>query len=61
MKKSELIRFLKEHGCRKLGEGTRHEIWGNTANGNQFPVSRAPHDVPRPVFHRILREAGLKE
>ena len=60
MKKAELVKYLKEHGCKKIGEGGKHETWLNTANNIQFPISRAPGDVPKPVFHRILREAGLK-
>jgi len=39
MKQKELRRLLREHVCRFLREGGRHEIWVNR-QGDRFPVPR---------------------
>lgn len=40
MSRADLIRHLREHGCRLLREGRAHSVWVNPANGRQSTVPR---------------------
>lgn len=46
MKRSDLIRHLREHGCELLRKGGRHSIWWN-------PTTKKKSAIPR---HREIRE-----
>ncbi|HNW94225.1 MAG TPA: type II toxin-antitoxin system HicA family toxin, partial [bacterium] len=40
MKRHELLRYLKAHGCELLREGTRHTVYWNPANRQTSTVPR---------------------
>jgi predicted RNA binding protein YcfA (HicA-like mRNA interferase family) len=40
LKRSELVRHLKEQGCQDIRQGGRHEVWLNPANGKTTAVPR---------------------
>jgi len=40
VKRVDLIRHLKDHGCELLREGGKHSFWINTVNGKRSPVPR---------------------
>lgn len=40
MKRVELIKHLKRHGCCKLREGANHSVWYNPASNRQTAVPR---------------------
>ena len=40
MKRRDLLRHLRQHGCRFVREGSDHSIWQNPVNGNRSAVPR---------------------
>lgn len=42
MKRTDLERHLRSHGCVVHREGGRHQIWINPANRQTAPVPRHP-------------------
>jgi mRNA interferase HicA len=40
MKRRQLLRHLKKHGCVVIREGANHTIYENPANGRRVPVGR---------------------
>lgn len=60
MKWSELEKYLKEHGCRQISEGGRHERWLGV-NGKTFPFERhGSKEAGKGIVNKILKQAGLK-
>lgn len=61
MKRSELLKILKKHGCRFYKEGSNHERWLNPS-GKQFTVPRhSGQDIPKGLAEGILKQAGIKK
>ena len=61
MKRSELIKILKNFGCYLVREGTNHEIWHSNITGKDFPVWRhSGKEIPTGTLRNIFREAGIK-
>jgi predicted RNA binding protein YcfA (HicA-like mRNA interferase family) len=40
VKRRDLLRHLREHGCRFVREGADHSVWENPATGNRVTVPR---------------------
>jgi mRNA interferase HicA len=40
MKRTALLRHLRQHGCHLKREGRSHSLWTNPANGNVEAVPR---------------------
>jgi predicted RNA binding protein YcfA (HicA-like mRNA interferase family) len=40
MKKRDLERHLREHGCYLVRQGGKHEIWQNPATNETAPIPR---------------------
>ena len=60
MKRRELLRHIKNHGCEFVREGREHTIYENPANGKRVPVPR--HREIADVFARaICRQLGVPE
>jgi len=60
MKYSELKEILKQHGCYKSDEGSKHEKWYGPLTGGYFPIARHDgEDVRRGTYHAILKQAGI--
>ena len=61
MKYSELKNILRENGCYKQSEGTRHENWFSPETNKIFQIGRHnTEDVKKGILSKILRDAGLK-
>ena len=61
MKYSELKSLLKENGCCKQSEGTRHENWHSPKTNKIFQIGRHnTEDVKKGILNKILKDAGLK-
>jgi predicted RNA binding protein YcfA (HicA-like mRNA interferase family) len=61
MKYSELKKMLKQNGCYKESEGSRHENWYSPKSDKIFQVGRHnTQDVKKGTLNRILSDAGLK-
>ncbi|MBQ7150775.1 MAG: type II toxin-antitoxin system HicA family toxin [Synergistaceae bacterium] len=61
MKRSELIKLLKKHGCYFLEEGTRHELWRSEITGKNFVIWRhTGSEIPTGTLRKILKEAGIR-
>lgn len=60
MKRSELLKILKSHGCKFLEDAANHEKWLN-AKGEKFSVPRHnAKDLPKYLVNDILKQAGIK-
>ena len=61
MKRSELIKILKKHGCQFLRHGSGHDIWINPSE-KQFSVPRhSGQDLPKYLAEDIFEQAGIKK
>ncbi len=58
MKKRELERHLKEHGCALVREGANHEMWQNQATGQRTTVPR-DGEIKTPTARGICRQLGV--
>jgi mRNA interferase HicA len=58
VKRSELIRYLKQHGCQLLREGKRHSIWHNPRLKQQSTVPRHT-EINDITAKAICRDLGV--
>lgn len=59
MKRRELERHLRAHGCRQIDEGGRHSRWAGPA-GARSVVPRH-REVPYVLARKICRQLGVEE
>ena len=58
MKRSELLRHLRENGCLMLREGARHSWWHNPAQNKRSAVPR--HTEIRDILVlKICKDLGV--
>ena len=55
MKKSELIKLLKDAGCVLERNGKKHDIWKNPKTGCITSVPRHAKEVPTGTANSILK------
>jgi hypothetical protein len=60
VKREDLLRHLRRHGCRPLREGRGHSVWVNPANGHQASVPRH-REVNDYTARSICRQLGIPE
>lgn len=60
MKRGDLIRHLRRHGCYLKREGRAHSLWCNPATGAVESIPRHS-EVPNHLVRRILRNLSLPE
>lgn len=60
MKRSSLLRHLRQHGCVLKREGASHSLWTNPANGAVEAVPRHT-EIPNVLAKRICRNLGIPE
>lgn len=60
MKKFDLERHLRRHGCRIDRDRGKHTVWINPANGQKAPVPRH-REIPNPTARDICRLLGISE
>jgi mRNA interferase HicA len=58
MKREELLRQLRRHGCMMLREGARHSWWYNPGRNRRsaIPRYREIHDL---LARKICRDLGV--
>ena len=59
MKTSELIKLLKRAQCRRIRNGSRHDIWYSPMTNREFPVPRHKAEIPTGTLLHILHDAGI--
>lgn len=60
MKRRDLVRHLRRHGCVLVREGSDHTIYENPANGRRAPVPRH-REIPDHTARAICRQLGVPE
>lgn len=53
MKRSELVKILKKHGC-------NHDKFYSPLTGKTFPVWRHAKDIPPGTARAIFKQAGIE-
>ncbi|EFO80393.1 hypothetical protein OSCT_1752 [Oscillochloris trichoides DG-6] len=60
MKRTDLIRYLKQHGCELRREGGSHSIYENPAKGLRTPVPRH-REIADLLAKKICRDLEVPE
>jgi hypothetical protein len=58
MKRKDLLKHLKRHGCRLLREGKAHSIWENPVEKLRTPVPRH-REINEYLAHGICEQLGV--
>jgi len=58
MKRRDLLRHLRQHGCRFVREGAEHSIWENPATRRRTSVPRH-REIPNYTAARICKQLGI--
>jgi mRNA interferase HicA len=58
MKRRELLRHLRVHGCQLLREGARHSWWHNPGLNKRSAVPRH-NDIDEDLARKICRDLGV--
>jgi len=58
MKRRELERHMRSHGCALLREGAKHSVYTNLQNGNDATIPRHTEIWPGMV-NAICRQLGI--
>jgi mRNA interferase HicA len=58
MKRRDLLRHLRKHGCRFVREGWEHSIWENPVTGRRTSVPRH-REIPDYTAARICKQLGI--
>ncbi|MEO6193612.1 MAG: type II toxin-antitoxin system HicA family toxin [Thermoanaerobaculia bacterium] len=59
MKRGDLLRYLRSHGCELLREGGRHSWWHNPALNKRSSVPRHS-EINDHLARKICRDLGLR-
>ena len=60
MKTSELIKRLKEIGCKLMKQNKKHSAWYSPKTGQIERVWRHQKEVPTSTAEKILKKMGAK-
>ena len=58
MKRTELLRHLRQHGCELYREGAKHSLMRNVANNQVAAVPRHT-EIKEPTAKRICDDLGV--
>lgn len=58
MKRSDLERLLRSHGCEVKREGGKHTVWHNPATGRRATVARH-RELPLTTAKVICNQLGV--
>lgn len=58
IKRRDLERHLRQHGCSLLREGARHSVWINVATEQRSVVPRH-REIPRSTVKAICDQLGV--
>lgn len=60
MKRKDLVKHLRRHGCELLREGRSHSVWMNPINEQQASVPRH-REINDYTARIICRQLGISE
>jgi predicted RNA binding protein YcfA (HicA-like mRNA interferase family) len=60
MKREDLLRYLRLHGCYLKREGGSHSLWLNPTNGLMQAIPRHP-EVKEMLAKSIIKRLGLPD
>lgn len=60
MRRHELLRHMKQHGCQFLSEGKKHSIYFNPANRKTSTVPRHT-EIPNRLASKICKDLGIPQ
>ncbi|HAF71350.1 TPA: addiction module toxin, HicA family [Candidatus Acetothermia bacterium] len=58
MKRRDLLRHLRQHGCRFVREGREHSIWENPTTKHRASIPRH-REIPEYTAKRICKQLGV--
>lgn len=58
MKRNELIRYLRSHGCELLREGGKHSWWHNPIQNKRTAISRHS-EIGEALARKICKDLGV--
>ena len=58
MKREELLRFMRAHGCALLREGAKHSWWHNVALNTRSAVPRH-NEIKDNLARKICKDLGI--
>jgi mRNA interferase HicA len=58
MKRRDLLRHLRSHGCKPLREGSRHSWWINEAQSRRSAIPRH-REIKDPLAKKICKDLGV--
>jgi mRNA interferase HicA len=58
MKRRQLLRHLRSHGCELLREGSNHSWWHNSAQDKRSAIPRHP-EIQNILANKICRDLGV--
>jgi len=58
MKRIDLLKHLRRHGCRFVREGGGHSIWENPANRRRTAIKRH-REIPDVTAARTCKQLGV--
>lgn len=58
MKRNELLRYLREHGCEQLREGSRHSWWHNPTLNKRSAIPRHT-EIKDILVIKICKDLGV--
>ncbi|MBI5590816.1 MAG: type II toxin-antitoxin system HicA family toxin [Deltaproteobacteria bacterium] len=61
MKRIELLKYLRKHGCEIIREGHRHSWWGNASLNKRSSVPRHTEiDDGLGLVRKICKDLGIE-
>lgn len=58
IKRRNLERHLRDHGCARLREGAKHSIWQNPQTGRRASIPRH-RELPPTTARAICKQLGV--
>jgi mRNA interferase HicA len=58
MKRKDLIKYLKSHGCQFVREGRAHSVWYNPGNDCQTSIPRH-NEVTAKTARKVCRQLAV--
>jgi len=59
MKRNELLKYLRDHGCEFIREGGRHSWWGNPNQNKRSSIPRHS-EINDDLAKKICKDLGIK-
>ncbi len=59
MKRDELLRYLRSHGCEQLREGGRHSWWHNPSSNKRSAIPRH-REISDILARKICKDLGVE-